>query len=208
METIKKHLASKLLQINAIKFNPEQPFTWASGIRSPIYCDNRLTLSYPDVRNLICTGFQALAEPLEYDLIAGVATGGIAHGMLLADRLEKPFIYIRSASKGHGLQNAIEGKLDPGAKVLVIEDLISTGGSSMKAIQAVQDAGGIVTDLLAISSYGFAVASELFSAHGVNVSVLTDYNTLVEVGIRENFISAQAEATLSAWNKDPENWFK
>lgn len=208
METINRILASNLLQINAIKFNPEQPFTWASGILSPIYCDNRLTLSFPDVRNLICQGFVNLANQLEYDLIAGVATGGIAHGMLLADRLGAPFIYVRSSSKGHGLQNAVEGKLDAGKRVLMVEDLISTGGSSMKAIEAVRAAGGIVDDLLAISTYGFPVAAQLFESNHVHLRTLTDYRTLVSVGIEEGWISTQQEETLGDWNLDPENWFK
>jgi len=205
---IKQELADKLLQINAIKFNVTQPFTWASGIRSPIYCDNRLTLSYVEVRNLICRGFMQLASDLDFDIVGGVATGGIAHGMLLADRLSKPFLYVRSSSKGHGLQNSVEGKMPPGARVLLIEDLVSTGGSSLQAVEAVRSAGGLVDDVLAIVQYGFPMAAAAFDDANVKLSTLTDFQTIVRQGIQIGTLTPDQTDTLNEWSSDPRNWYQ
>ena len=194
MMDIKQELADKLLQINAIKFNVTQPFTWASGIRSPIYCDNRLTLSYVEVRNLICRGFMQLASDLDFDIVGGVATGGIAHGMLLADRLSKPFLYVRSSS--------------PGARVLLIEDLVSTGGSSLQAVEAVRSAGGLVDDVLAIVQYGFPMAAAAFDDANVKLSTLTDFQTIVRQGIQIGTLTPDQTDTLNEWSSDPRNWYQ
>jgi len=201
-------IADNLLQINAIKLSPQNPFTWASGMRSPIYCDNRLSLSYPKVRNLICDAFAVKALSFgHYDIIAGVATAGIPHGMLLASRLDKPFIYVRDKAKGHGRQNQIEGALPEGKKVLMIEDLISTGGSSLKAVEAVRQAGGDVVGVMAIFSYGFAKASKAFEENNCTFKILLAYETLIERASKSEYINEEEKEVLARWNKDPEGWF-
>lgn len=203
----KSKIAQKLLQINAINLNYKEPFTWASGIKSPIYCDNRKSLSDIEARNLICEGFQeASASFGQIDVIAGVATGGIAHGMLLADRLELPFIYVRTAAKSHGLKNAVEGRLLPGQRVMVIEDLISTGGSSYQAIEALIEAGAQIAGMLAIFSYGFEESKKLFEDKGIQVITLSDYDTLLNVAVKSNMIPAEQMMNLMEWKKDPKAW--
>ena len=208
MYTAKQNIADKLLQINAINLNVDQPYTWASGIISPIYCDNRLSLSYPELRTLICDSFAQLAAGLDYDAIAGVATGGIAHGAILAERLHKPFLYVRSGAKSHGLRNAVEGKLTAGDRVLVIEDLVSTGGSSLQAVEALREAGAEVSDMLAIVTYGFPVALSAFNAAGIRLQTLTDYPAIIAQAVASGQISAAMQDTLQEWNQDPAGWRK
>ncbi|HRN33449.1 MAG TPA: orotate phosphoribosyltransferase [Saprospiraceae bacterium] len=207
MVDYKKAVAKKLLQINAINLNYNQPFTWASGIISPIYCDNRKSLSDIDARNLICEGFVAESERFgTFDVVAGVATGGIAHGMLVADRLGLPFIYVRTSAKGHGLKNSVEGKLNAGQRVMVIEDLISTGGSSFHAIESLREAGAVISGMMAIFTYGFNDAVELFANHEIKVSALTDYDTLIDVAKEMHIIEEDQIAGLMEWKKSPREW--
>jgi len=201
-------VAQWLLQINAIKLSPQNPFTWASGILSPIYCDNRITLSYPNIRKGIIEQFVELSKQYEFDVIAGVATAGIPHGALLADALEKPFAYVRSKPKGHGRQNQIEGKLEAGQKVLMIEDLISTGGSSIKAVEAVRAAGGEVVGVLAIFTYGFEKAVETFKAANCPFATLSNYDTLLEIAVEQKYVQETEVATLKNWRKAPADWRK
>ncbi len=205
-----KLTAEKLLQINAIKLNPANPYTWASGWRSPIYCDNRRILSHPAVRDMVCEAFAALITELypQADIIAGVATGAIAHGVLAADRLRKPFIYVRSSPKAHGLSNQIEGEYAPGAKVVVVEDLISTGGSSLSAVEALRDAGCEVLGMTAIFTYGFPAAAENFTKAGVRLDTLSDYPTLTAIATDMGYIRPEEAETLKEWRKDPSNWMK
>lgn len=199
-------IAKWLLQINAIKLNPQNPFTWASGIQSPIYCDNRMTLSYPAIRKEIVAAFVDLAGTFEHEIIAGVATAGIPHGALLAHELDEPFIYVRSKAKEHGRKNQIEGKLSEGQKVLVIEDLISTGGSSLKAVEAIRAVGAEVVGVLAIFSYGFEAAEQAFEAADCPFATLTNYDVLLEVATSERAINPSDHATLQAWRKSPNQW--
>ncbi len=207
MVDYKKSVAKKLLQINAINLNYDQPFIWASGIKSPIYCDNRKSLSDIEARNLICEGFVAASSDfLPFDVVAGVATGGIAHGMLVADRLGLPFVYVRTSAKGHGLKNSVEGKLEAGQRVLVIEDLISTGGSSFHAIESLQEAGAVISGMMAIFTYGFSDAFDLFSSHGIKVATLTDYETLLDVAKEIQLIKEEQITGLMDWKKAPREW--
>lgn len=201
-------IASQLLQIKAIKLQPANPFTWASGWISPIYCDNRKTLSYPPVRNFIKIQFARLIMEKypDVDVIAGVATGAIAQGAMVADLLGKPFIYIRSAPKGHGLENLIEGDLKPGQKVVVIEDLISTGGSSLKAVQAVRDNGADVLGMLAIFTYGFQVATDSFKAAGVELTTLSCYQSLIKVAVASGAVTSDNVTALEKWRENPAEW--
>lgn len=201
-------IANHLLQIKAIKLQPANPFTWASGWKSPIYCDNRKTLSFPEVRDYIKEQFAALVREkyADADVIAGVATGAIAIGALVADLLDKPFIYIRSAPKGHGLENLIEGVFEPGQKVVIIEDLISTGGSSLKAVEAVRNAGGNVLGMLAIFSYDFNTAVENFKAADVKLDTLSNYEVLIKVAVDKCYVAKEELETLAAWRKDPASW--
>ncbi len=203
----KKEVAEKLLEINAIKLNPDAPFQWASGWLSPIYCDNRILLSYPKIRTLVINGMQSLAdhfEPFEY--IAGVATAGIPHGALLADRLGKPFVYVRSSPKSHGRQNQIEGHIPEGATALVVEDLISTGKSSLLAVDALKSAGVKVAATLAIFTYGFPQATKAFDEAAVPLQTLTDYATLLEVAIENGYIKSESLQLLNQWRLAPETW--
>lgn len=204
---IANDVAEKLLQINAVKLNPQNPFTWASGIQSPIYCDNRLVLSFPTVRSFVIQAFVEKASQFgAFDIVAGVATAGIPHGALLADRLEKPFIYVREKAKSHGRQNQIEGNIWAGAKVLVIEDLISTGGSSLKAVETLRDAGCEVVGILAIFSYGFQKATDVFGAAACPFDTLSNYNVLVEKAVEMHYISPNDLETLKSWRESPTTW--
>ncbi len=200
-------LASKLLQIKAIKLSPQSPFTWASGRKSPIYCDNRISLSHIEVRDLIKEALAQLSQGFgPFDMIAGVATAGIAHGALLADYMHKPFAYVRSKPKGHGRQNQIEGEIQPGQKVLMVEDLISTGGSCISAIDALAEAGHEVVGTLAIFTYGFDEALQNFTKASIPFKTITDYSTLIEVAQKEQLISAADLELLQSWNRDPVAW--
>ncbi len=208
MEKVSETIAKHLLQIKAIKLQPANPFTWASGWKSPIYCDNRKTLSFPEVRDNIKSSFVSLVNELypEAEVIAGVATGAIAQGALVADELKKPFVYVRSSPKGHGMENLIEGDIKPGKKVVVVEDLISTGGSSLKAVEALRAAGCEVLGMVAIFTYGFQTAVDNFAEKDVKIDTLSDYQTLIEVAVETGYVSADDVKTLSNWRKDPSNW--
>ncbi len=200
-------VAKRLLQINAIKLSPQKPFTWASGLKSPIYCDNRIVLSYPGIRKFIIDSFAQKAEAFRpFDTIAGVATAGIAHGALLAERLSLPFIYVRSKPKGHGRQNQIEGELQPGAQVLVIEDLISTGGSCLKAVEALREAGSRPSGVLAIFTYGFDAAESAFKEAEVPFDTLSAYPALIQEARRAGRIGEAELQTLKEWRRDPRAW--
>ena len=198
------------MDIKAIKLQPNEPFTWASGWKSPIYCDNRKALSYADVRTFIKCAFADLARQkyADVDVVAGVATGAIAQGALVADLLGKPFIYVRSAPKDHGLANLIEGDLKAGQKVLVIEDLISTGGSSLKAVAALRDAGAEVLGMLAIFTYGFPVAANAFKEANVQLDTLSNYDDLIAEAVTRGYVSGSDIEALKQWRQDPANWRK
>ena len=208
MENSAKKTAEYLLQINAIKLQPSNPFTWASGWKSPIYCDNRKTLSFPEVRSYLRDSFAALVKELypRAEMIAGVATGAIAHGALAADKLGLPFIYVRSGVKEHGLGNQIEGYFEPGQKVVVIEDLISTGGSSLSAVKALREAGCIVLGMVAIFTYEFKKASDAFSTENCALNTLSNYTVLVETAVKTGYIGQTEVETLKKWRVDPANW--
>lgn len=197
-----------LLQINAIKLKLKNSFTWASGWRSPIYCDNRISLSYPKVRHFVCTHFAEQIEQLygKPEVIAGVATGAIGIGVLVANYMNLPFVYVRPEPKKHGRQNQIEGFLQPNAKVVVIEDLISTGKSSLGAVDALQIAGAEVLGMLAIFSYGFDIASENFKKANVELHTLSNYDTLLEQSLENQYINADQLHVLQQWRKSPSTW--
>lgn len=201
-------VASNLLKIGAIKLSPNEPFTWASGWKSPIYCDNRLSLSFPDVRSKIKTALGlAISNSFSgVDVIAGVATAGIPQGALVAEELGLPFIYVRSKSKGHGLQNMIEGKIEKGQKVVLVEDLISTGGSSLAAAEALKDAGAEIVGMVAIFTYGFTVSEQNFQKHNVDLVVLSDYHHLLNHAQDERMFENDVLKTLKEWREDPGNW--
>jgi orotate phosphoribosyltransferase len=208
MDILKKQFASKLLQIKAIKLQPNNPFTWASGWKSPFYCDNRKTLSYPDLRSYVKLELtHAILEHFpEAEAIAGVATGAIAQGALVADALCMPFVYVRSKPKDHGLENLIEGELKPGTKVVVVEDLISTGGSSLKAVEAVRKYGCEVVGMVASYTYGFGVAQEAFDQANVKLVTLTDYEHVVAQALETGYIAESDVELLNDWRKDPAHW--
>lgn len=210
MDTLKKAFASKLLKIKAIKLQPNNPFTWASGWMSPFYCDNRKALSYPDLRSYV--KLELVHAVLEHfpqaDAVAGVATGAIAQGALVADALGLPFVYVRSKAKDHGMGNLIEGELPEGAKVVVVEDLISTGGSSLKAVEALRQAGVEVVGMVASYTYGFPVAQKAFEDAGVELVTLTDYEHVVAEAVETGYISEADVELLHEWRKDPANWKK
>ncbi len=208
MKDIKKQVANELLQIKAIKLQPTNPFTWASGWKSPIYCDNRVVLSYPAARKVIYEAFATLIMELypEVDVIAGVATGAIAHGALAAEKLGKPFIYIRSSAKAHGLTNLIEGQYKAGDKVVVIEDLVSTGGSSLKAVEALKEAKCEVLGMVAIFTYGFDVAERAFAIDGIKLNTLSDYHTLIQTAVETGYIDQKQIETLKEWRESPSTW--
>ncbi len=202
--------AELLLQIKAIKLEPQQPFTWASGWKSPIYCDNRIILSYPPIRNYIRENFARQIEELygKPDIIAGVATGAIGIGMLVAEYMNLPFIYVRPEAKGHGRKNQIEGVLESGQTVVVIEDLISTGKSSLNAINALREANANIKGLLAIFSYGFEISEDEFKKANVDLYTLSNYEHLIDTALKTNYINTTETETLKSWRKDPENWNK
>lgn len=208
MKQPERLLAEKLLQISAIKLQPNNPFTWASGWNSPIYTDNRKTLSYPDIRSLIKVEMcrMILENFSDAEVIAGVATGAIAMGALVADTLGLPYIYVRSAPKDHGLENLIEGNLKPGQKVVVIEDLISTGGSSLKAVEAIRKAGGEVAGMAAIFTYQFPLAIESFEKANVELLTISNYSAMLEAALDTNYIQESDLEALKEWRKDPANW--
>ena len=210
MDTLKKEFAKKLLDVKAIKLQPNDPFTWASGWKSPFYCDNRKTLSFPDLRTFVKLQLvhTVLAHFPEADAVAGVATGAIAQGALVADTLNMPFVYVRSKAKDHGMQNLIEGELAPGAKVVVVEDLISTGGSSLKAVAALREAGYEVVGMVAFYTYGFPVAAQAFADAGVRLETLTDYDHVVAQALATGYIAETDVELLHEWRKDPANWKK
>ena len=208
MENFEKKTAEYLLQIKAIKLQPSNPFTWASGWKSPIYCDNRKTLSFPEVRSFIRDSFAAMIKSIypEADMIAGVATGAIAHGALVADKMGLPFIYVRSGAKEHGLGNQIEGHFSPGQKVVVIEDLISTGGSSLSAVTALRESGCEVLGMVAIFTYEFKKATDAFAAADCRLNTLSNYSVLVESAVSTGYIGQAEVETLKKWRIDPANW--
>ena len=208
MTKTSKILAANLLEVKAIKVQPADPFTWASGWKSPFYCDNRKTLSFPRLRSFVklelCHLIQA--EFPEADVVAGVATGAIAQGALVADELGLPFCYVRSKAKDHGMQNLIEGDLPQGAKVVVVEDLLSTGGSSLKAVEALRQAGAEVVGMVASYTYGFPVAEEAFRQAGVRLLTLTDYESVVEQAALTGYIREEDKAVLAEWRQNPSEW--
>ena len=208
MKTLEQILAKKLLKIKAVKLQPANPFTWASGWKSPIYCDNRKTLSYPSLRNFIKLELaRTIMENFEnVTAIAGVATGAIAQGAMVAEELNLPFVYIRSTPKDHGLENLIEGDLKPKSKVVIIEDLISTGGSSLKAIEAVRSAGCNVIGMIAIFTYGFSISEEKFKDAKVKLITLCNYDAVVDEALKTDYIDESEIKTLQEWRKDPAHW--
>ncbi len=203
-----KKIADYLLQIKAIKLDPANPFTWASGWRSPIYCDNRKTLSFPDVRTFIQEYFTEIIRYKypDVEVVAGVATGAIAIGALVADAMNLPFVYVRSKPKGHGLGNRVEGTVNPGQKVVVVEDLISTGGSSLSAVTALRESKCNVLGMVAIFSYEFRVAANNFKNSGCELTTLSNYSTLIQRASEKGLVTRDQMDTLSAWRKDPGNW--
>jgi orotate phosphoribosyltransferase len=206
--TNEKAIAEKLLQVGAIKLRPENPFTWASGWKSPIYCDNRKVLSFPYIRDFIKSEMcNIIFEKYpEADVVAGVATAGIAWGAMAADQLKLPFLYVRPKPKEHGLANKIEGYFEPGQKVLVIEDLVSTGKSSLQAIDALKDAGLEVVGMVSIFTYQFEAATENFELYNLAYSSLTNYSSLIALAIEKRIVSSDVESLLMQWRKDPASW--
>ena len=210
MQDVQLEVTKKLVQINTIKIQPSNPFTWASGWKAPIYCDNRKLLSYPEVRTFVRDQFVKLVKELypETEVIAGVATGAIAHGMLVAQELGLPFIYVRSKPKDHGLENLIEGDLKVGQKVVVIEDLVSTGVSSLKTAEAITNFGGDVLGMLAIFTYNFPTARENFAKAGIPLTTLSRYQVLLDVALATGDIKESEVESLNKWREDPANWGK
>lgn len=211
METsIDKKLAKSLMDIKAVLLRPQEPFTWASGWHSPIYCDNRRILSHPELRAQVAQWLADRAMELypEAEVVAGVATGAIAHGVLAADRMQKPFVYVRPKPKDHGTGSQIEGELAPGKKVVVIEDLISTGMSSLAAVKALRDAGAQVLGMVAIFTYGFDLAAQRFEEDKVRLDTLSNYSALVDVASETGYISSAAKSLLHEWRENPSEWGK
>lgn len=208
MEQRQIEVARQLLAINTIKIQPDSPFTWASGWKAPIYCDNRKILSFPATRTFICKEFTRLVKEKypEAEAIAGVATGAIAHGVLVAEELGLPFIYIRSAPKGHGLENLIEGDLPQGTKTVIIEDLVSTGASSLNAAKAVRNYGAEVLGMLAVFSYNFPHATKNFEEANVELTTLSNYNVLLQLAHDSGEINDIQLESLNNWRKTPETW--
>ncbi len=208
MDTLKSAFASRLLKINAIKLQPNNPFTWASGWKSPFYCDNRKTLSYPELRNYVKIELvhTILNHFPEVEAIAGVATGAIPQGALVADALNLPFVYVRNKPKDHGLENLIEGELKAGMKVVVIEDLISTGGSSLKAVEAIRNNACEVIGMVASYTYGFPVAKKAFKDAQIKLVTLTDYEHVVDEALKTGYIDDSDVEVLHEWRKDPAHW--
>lgn len=207
---ISKNVAQALLQIKAIKLNPTNYFTWASGWHSPIYCDNRKILSYPEIRKMVARSFAEVIRERypEATMIAGVATGAIAHGILAAEELGMPFIYVRSAPKSHGMTNQIEGEYQKGDKVVVIEDLISTGGSSLAAVEALRQAGCDVLGMVAIFTYGFPTAEDNFAQAACVLDTLSNYETLIDIAVQDKYILSDDLSTLKEWRNAPDKWNK
>ena len=210
MKNVETEFASRLLEVQAVKVQPDAPFTWASGWKSPFYCDNRKTLSYPELRTFVKDNLVVLVKEFfaEADAVAGVATGAIAQGALVADAMELPFCYVRSKAKDHGMGNLIEGTLPEGSKVVVVEDLISTGGSSLKAVEALRAAGFEVVGMVAAYTYGFPVAEAAFREADVKLVTLTNYEAVVKVATETGYITREQQPTLDEWRKDPANWKK
>ncbi len=210
MDTLEKLTADKLLSIRAIKLQPSNPFTWASGWKAPIYCDNRKLISYPKIRTYIKTQLSRLVMENfpDVDAIAGVATGAIATGAMVADTLGLPFVYIRSTPKDHGLENLIEGELKPGSKVVVVEDLVSTGSSSLKAVDAIRKDGSKVVGMVANFTYGFPVATSNFEKADVKLLTLTNYEAVLAEALRIDYIAEEDLATLQEWRTAPAEWGK
>ena len=208
MSTLEKIFADKLLKVKAIKLQPTNPFTWASGWKSPFYCDNRKTLSYPDLRSFVKieTSRLIMEQFPEAEAVAGVATGAIPQGAMVADTLNLPFVYVRSKPKDHGLENLIEGELKPGTKVVVVEDLISTGGSSLKAVEAIRNYGCEVVGMVASSTYGFDVAEKAFSDANVKLVTLTNYEAVVAQALSTGYIKEEEVELLNQWRKNPSQW--
>lgn len=208
MNTLESIFAEKLLKVKAIKLQPSNPFTWASGWKSPFYCDNRKTLSYTDLRSFVKIELtRTILENFQnVDAIAGVATGAIAQGALVADALNLPFVYVRSKPKDHGLENLIEGELKPGMKVVVVEDLISTGGSSLKAVEAIRNNGCEVVGMVASYTYGFPVAEKAFEDAKVKLITLTNYEAVVAEAVKTGYITEDEVEVLHEWRKDPAHW--
>jgi orotate phosphoribosyltransferase len=208
--TNEKAVAEKLLQVQAVKLSPDQPFTWASGWKSPIYCDNRKVLSFPYVRDFIKSELCSVIfeQYPEATVLAGVATAGIPWGAMAADQLKLPFIYVRPKPKEHGLGNQIEGALEPGQRVLVIEDLISTGKSSLQVVDVLKAAGAEIVGMISIFNYGFEAAASACANAGVKTSSLTNYPTMIELAIEKGLVTAETKETLLNWSKNPENWGK
>ncbi len=206
--TNEKAVAEKLLQISAIKLSPQQPFTWASGWKSPIYCDNRKVLSFPYIRDFVKSELcSVIFEQFpDADVLAGVATAGIAWGAMAADQLKLPYVYVRPKPKEHGLGNQIEGNLEKGQKVVVIEDLISTGKSSLQVVDVLKAAGVDVIGMVAIFTYGFSAADEAFKNAGIPLKTLTNYPTLIDLAVEKAIVSPEQQKTLLNWSSDPANW--
>lgn len=210
MNKIDSTIPVYLLQSKAIKLEPAKPFTWASGWKSPIYCDNRITLSYPNIRSAIRDSLVALIKENFPDVavIAGVATGAIAQGALVAQELNLPFAYVRSAPKKHGMENLIEGEVRPNQKVVVVEDLISTGNSSLMAVEALRKAGAEVLGMVAIFTYGFGIAEENFQKAGCKLLTITNYEQLLEVAVPEGYITSSQLGLLKEWRTNPSGWMQ
>jgi len=208
MSDFQLEVTKRLLQINTIKVQPSNPFTWASGWLSPIYCDNRKVLSYPETREYICEQFTRIVREKypNAEVIAGVATGAIAHGVLVAEKLGLPFVYVRSAPKSHGLENLIEGDLRAGQKVVVIEDLVSTGGSSLKAAEALSNFGGEVLGMVAIFTYGFPIANQNFKDAGIELTTLSNYQKLIDLALQMGEIREEEVESLQNWRENPSEW--
>lgn len=210
MNTVEETFAQRLLDIEAVKLRPAQPFVWASGWHSPIYCDNRKTLSYPQLRTYVKQELANLvrAHFPQTEVVAGVATGAIPQGALVSDLLGLPFLYVRSKPKDHGMANLIEGDLRKGQKVVVVEDLISTGGSSLKAVEALREAGAEVTGMVASFTYGFPVAAQAFADAGVQLFTLSNYEAVLAVALRTGYVQPSQLPVLREWRQDPGNWDK
>ena len=210
MESIEKIVAKQLLDIKAVKLNPENPFTWASGWKSPIYCDNRKVLSYPAARKVVYEAFVEVIKKnfKDVDVIAGVATGAIAYGMMVAEVLGKPYVYVRPKPKDHGTGSQVEGDLPANARVVVVEDLISTGGSSLAAVDALQKAGANVLGMVAIFTYNFIKSRRAFENANIELHTLSHYEALLEQAVEENYIKAEDLAILKEWRINPETWGK
>ncbi|SDW86113.1 orotate phosphoribosyltransferase [Paenibacillus sp. CF384] len=206
LEQLPREIAKGLLQINAVALRPNEPFTWTSGMKSPIYCDNRLTMSYPEIRDLIAEGFATVIREQfpDCEAVAGIATGGIPHAAWVAQKLNLPMLYVRDKAKGHGKTNQIEGAFKPGQKVVLIEDLISTGGSSLKAAVAVREAGCEVQGVVAIFTYQFPNAIAAFAEEGIPLATLSNYSALIEVAAEQGIVQQSDIAVLQSWRENPQ----